>query len=52
VSKTFGKWRLRKKMPVATLDILFGALALSGVPPFAGFYSKDSIFAQALEKHS
>jgi NADH-quinone oxidoreductase subunit L len=43
---------LRKKMPVATWTFLFGALALSGVPPFAGFYSKDSIFAQALEQHS
>jgi NADH-quinone oxidoreductase subunit L len=43
---------LRQKMPVATWTFLFGALALSGVPPFAGFYSKDSIFAQALEQHS
>jgi NADH-quinone oxidoreductase subunit L len=43
---------LRRKMPVATWAFLFGALALSGVPPFAGFYSKDSIFAQALKQHS
>jgi NADH-quinone oxidoreductase subunit L len=43
---------LRKKMPVATWTFLFGALALSGVPPFAGFYSKDSIFAQALKQHN
>jgi len=43
---------LQKKMPVATWTFLFGALALSGVPPFAGFYSKDSIFAQALEQHN
>src|ERR1022692_3525951 len=42
---------LRRKMPVATWAFLFGALALSGVPPFAGFYSKDSIFSQALKQH-
>jgi len=27
-----------------------GTLALSGVPPFSGFYSKDSILGQALEQ--
>src|SRR5271156_2192651 len=39
---------LRKKMPITFWTFLIGALALSGVPPFSGFYSKDSIFAQAL----
>jgi NADH-quinone oxidoreductase subunit L len=39
---------LRKKMPVTFWTFLIGALALSGVPPFSGFYSKDSILAQAL----
>ena len=43
---------LRQKMPVTTWTFLFGALALSGVPPFSGFYSKDSIFAQALQKQN
>jgi NADH-quinone oxidoreductase subunit L len=43
---------LRKKMPVTFWTFLIGALALSGVPPFSGFYSKDSIFAQALEQHN
>jgi NADH-quinone oxidoreductase subunit L len=43
---------LRKKMPVTFWTFLIGALALSGVPPFSGFYSKDSIFAQALEQKS
>ena len=42
---------LRKKMPITYLTFLVGALALSGVPPFSGFYSKDSIFAQALLRH-
>ena len=41
---------LRKKMPITFWTFLIGALALSGVPPFSGFYSKDSILAQALEQ--
>jgi NADH-quinone oxidoreductase subunit L len=39
---------LRKKMPVTFWTFLIGALALCGVPPFSGFFSKDSILAQAL----
>jgi NADH-quinone oxidoreductase subunit L len=39
---------LRKKMPITFVTFTIGALALSGIPPFAGFYSKDSIFAQCL----
>ncbi len=41
---------LKKKMPVTFWTFIIGTLALSGVPPFSGFYSKDSIFAQALEQ--
>ncbi len=41
---------LRKKMPITFWTFLVGALALSGIPPFSGFYSKDSILAQALEQ--
>ena len=41
---------LKKKMPITFWTFLIGALALSGVPPFAGFYSKDSILAQAMEE--
>jgi NADH-quinone oxidoreductase subunit L len=41
---------LCKKMPVTFWTFLIGALALCGVPPFSGFYSKDSILAQALEQ--
>ncbi len=41
---------IRKKMPVTFWTFLIGALALSGIPPFAGFYSKDSILAQCLEQ--
>ena len=38
---------LRKKMPVTFWTFLVGTLALCGVPPFSGFYSKDSILALA-----
>ena len=43
---------LKKKMPVTFWTFILGTLALSGVPPFSGFYSKDSIFAQALHQHN
>ena len=43
---------LRKKMPLTFWTFLIGALALSGIPPFSGFYSKDSILAQCLEQKS
>ncbi|MGE3921051.1 MAG: NADH-quinone oxidoreductase subunit L, partial [Gammaproteobacteria bacterium] len=34
---------LRKYMPVTYVTFLIGGLALSAIPPFAGFYSKDII---------
>jgi NADH-quinone oxidoreductase subunit L len=34
---------LKKYMPITYLTSLIGAIALSGIPPFAGFFSKDSI---------
>lgn len=40
---------LRKKMPITFWTFLIGTLALSGVPPFSGFWSKDAILASALE---
>jgi NADH-quinone oxidoreductase subunit L len=39
---------LWKRMPVTFWTFLVGTLALCGVPPFSGFYSKDAILAQAL----
>jgi NADH-quinone oxidoreductase subunit L len=35
-----GLW---KRLPVTYICFLIGALALAAIPPFAGFYSKDSI---------
>ncbi len=43
---------LRKKMPITFLTFTIGTLALCGVPPFSGFYSKDAILAQAWEQKS
>src|ERR1700682_3955265 len=34
---------LRKYMPITYATMLIGALANAGIPPFAGFFSKDSI---------
>jgi len=41
---------LSKKMPITFVTFLIGTLALCGVPPFSGFFSKDSILAQALDQ--
>jgi NADH-quinone oxidoreductase subunit L len=43
---------LKDKMGITFWTFLIGALALSGVPPFSGFYSKDSILSQAIEQHN
>jgi len=34
---------LRKYMPITYITMVIGGLALCGIPPFAGFFSKDSI---------
>src|SRR5262245_18834806 len=39
---------LRKLMPVTWLFFLAAGLALVGIPPFAGFFSKDPILASTL----
>ena len=43
---------LIKKAPVTFWTFIVGTLALCGVPPFSGFYSKDSIIAQTLDQHN
>jgi NADH-quinone oxidoreductase subunit L len=40
---------LRGLMPWTYRAFLIGALALVGIPPFAGFFSKDSILAAAMQ---
>ncbi|MFI5163668.1 MAG: NADH-quinone oxidoreductase subunit L [Bacteroidia bacterium] len=39
---------LRKKMPVTNAVFLIACLAISGVPPFSGFFSKEEILTAAL----
>jgi NADH-quinone oxidoreductase subunit L len=41
---------LRHRLPVTHWTFLFGALALAGVVPFAGFWSKDAILAAVAEQ--
>jgi NADH-quinone oxidoreductase subunit L len=38
---------LRKKTPITFWTLVAASLAISGIPPFAGFYSKDEILASA-----
>ena len=40
---------LRSKMPVTHLTFLIACLAISGIPPFAGFFSKEEILTAAFE---
>jgi NADH-quinone oxidoreductase subunit L len=42
---------LRSKLPYTHLTYLFGTLAIAGIFPFAGFFSKDEILFHALERH-
>jgi NADH-quinone oxidoreductase subunit L len=42
--------RLRDKMPVTAMTFLIGTLALCGLPPLSGFYSKDAILDAAYIK--
>jgi NADH-quinone oxidoreductase subunit L len=38
---------LRKYLPITFITFLIGTLAIAGIPPFAGFFSKDEILANA-----
>ncbi len=40
---------LRKYMPITSITFLIGCLAISGIPPFAGFWSKDEILGAAFQ---
>ena len=40
---------LRKYMPVTFATMFIGTLAIAGIPPFSGFFSKDEILAKAFE---
>jgi NADH-quinone oxidoreductase subunit L len=42
---------LRKLLPITSATFIVGWLAIAGVPPFAGFWSKDDILLNAWEKN-
>ena len=41
---------LKSKLPVTHITFLIGCIAIAGVPPFSGFFSKDEILAAAFAK--
>lgn len=42
---------LYKKIKITAITFIIAWLAISGIPPFAGFFSKDAILAKAFEFH-
>lgn len=41
---------LYKKMKITAITFIVGGLALSGIPPFSGFFSKDAILGDVFNK--
>ncbi|OYU95234.1 MAG: NADH-quinone oxidoreductase subunit L [Bacteroidetes bacterium B1(2017)] len=42
---------LRKYIKITAITFLIGTIAISGIPPLAGFFSKDEILAAAYNSH-
>lgn len=42
---------LRKSMPITHITFLIACLAIAGIPPFAGFFSKEEILAAAFHSN-
>ncbi|MFO8237958.1 MAG: NAD(P)H-quinone oxidoreductase subunit 5 [Prochlorococcaceae cyanobacterium] len=42
---------LRRYMPVTSTTFLIGCVAIAGIPPLAGFWSKDEILGQAFNSY-
>ena len=42
---------LRQKMPITAITFFIGCVAISGIPPLAGFWSKDEILGQAFNTY-
>ena len=40
---------LSKKIPITYVTMLIGSLAIAGIPPLAGFFSKDEILGESLK---
>ncbi len=43
---------LYKKLPITFTFVVVGSIALMGIPPFAGYFSKDLILEYALSVHT
>ncbi|MBM3427766.1 MAG: NADH-quinone oxidoreductase subunit L, partial [Bacteroidetes bacterium] len=43
---------LKKHMPITYWTFLIGTIAIAGIFPFAGFFSKDQILAHAMENNT
>ncbi len=41
---------LKSKLPITHITFLIGCIAIAGVPPFSGFFSKDEILSAAFAK--
>jgi NADH-quinone oxidoreductase subunit L len=48
MNKLGGLW---KKMPITGTTFFIGSLALAGLPPLAGFWSKDEIWVYATDEY-
>ena len=46
-----GMGGLKKYLPVTHITFLMGCLAIAGIPPFSGFFSKDEILTAAYAKN-
>ena len=42
---------LKKYLPITQITFLLACLAIAGIPPFSGFFSKDEILTAAFEKN-
>jgi len=42
---------LRKQLPITYITMLVGTIAISGIPPLSGFFSKDEILAYAFAEN-
>ena len=43
---------LRKYLPITHITFLIACLAIAGIPPFAGFFSKEEILLAAYQNNS
>src|SRR5207344_1748436 len=42
---------LKKYLPVTFITMMIGTLAIAGIPPLSGFFSKDEILLRAFESN-